>query len=196
MGVENRFGKGLIEIILWLVGWPLRGKGFRIAIGHNRPFLTNRYGDSHVNIMVGSAINDYLQSMTPEGSGLQIPPACLLDMQGEPLEYKEGVSLSVRFPVLARYANPLGHMQGGYIVAALDNTLGPFSYLIAPPSVTSALNTQYLRPVTAETAFIICTARLTERTRATLYLTGEARNPEGKLVAICQAVCQILPGKP
>jgi acyl-coenzyme A thioesterase PaaI-like protein len=68
--------------------------------------------------------------------------------------------------------------------------------LIAPPSVTSALNTQYLRPVTAETAFIICTARLTERTRATLYLTGEARNPEGKLVAICQAVCQILPGKP
>jgi len=149
-----------------------------------------------LSVLAGNAINEYLQSMAPAGAGLQIPPACLLDMQGEPLEYEQGVSLSVRFPVLRRYANPLGHMQGGYIVAALDNTLGPFSYLIAPPSVTSALNTQYLRPVTAETAFITCTARLTERTRATLYLTGEARNPEGKIVAICQAVCQILPGKP
>ena len=86
-------------------------------------------------------------------------------------------------------------MQGGYIVAALDNTLGPFSYLIAPPSVTSSLNTQYLRPVTRETSFIVCVARLTERTRGTLYLTGEARNPEDKVVALCQAVCQILSAK-
>lgn len=148
-----------------------------------------------MTILAGDAINTRLQSMTPAGSGLQIPPACLLDMQGEPLEYEEGVSLSVRFPVLPRYANPLGHMQGGYIVAALDNTLGPFSYLIAPPSVTSALNTQYLRPVTADTAFITCIARLSERTRGTLYLIGEARNPEGKIVALCQATCQILASK-
>ena len=149
-----------------------------------------------MTLLSGDAINDRLQSMLPADSGLHIPPACLVDMQGEPLEYQEGVSLSVRFPVLPRYANPLGHMQGGYIVAALDNTLGPFSYLIAPPSVTSALNTQYLRPVTAGTAFIICIARLTERTRGTLYLSGEARGPDGKIVAMCQAVCQILPARP
>ena len=76
-----------------------------------------------MTILAGDAINTRLQSMTPAGSGLQIPPACLLDMQGEPLEYEEGVSLSVRFPVLPRYANPLGHMQGGYIVAALEARL-------------------------------------------------------------------------
>lgn len=142
--------------------------------------------------LTGKAISDRLQSMAPAGTQLQIPPACLVDMLGEPLEYEEGLSLSMRFPVLPRYANPLGHMQGGYIVAALDNTLGPFSYLIAPPSVTSSLNTQYLRPVTPESSFITCVARLTERTRATLHLTGEARNPEGKVVALCQAVCKIL----
>lgn len=146
-------------------------------------------------VLTGKTISERLQSMVPEGMRLQIPPPCLIDMQGEPLEYEENVSLTVRFPVLPRYANPLGHMQGGYIVAALDNTLGPFSYLIAPPSVTSSLNTQYLRPVTAETSFITCVARLTERTRGTLYLTGEARNPEGKVVALCQAVCQILSAK-
>lgn len=143
-------------------------------------------------LLTGNAITDLLQSRASAGSDLQIPPACLLDMQGEPLEYEEGLSLSMRFPVLPRYANPLGHMQGGYMVVALDNTLGPFSYLIAPPSVTGALNTQYLRPVTAATAFITCTARLSERTRRTLYLTGEARNPQGKVMALCQATCQIL----
>jgi len=146
-------------------------------------------------VLSGNAINDRLQSLLPPGVGLQVPPACMLDMHGEPLEYEEGVRLSVRFPVLSRYANPMGHMQGGYIVAALDNTLGPFSYLIAPPSVTGTLNAQYLRPVAADTAFIICTARLLERTRGTLYLLGEARNPEGKIVALCQATCQILAAK-
>lgn len=194
MGGENPFGKGLIEIILCSRTGGRQGKGFAVAMAHNRgispPNRTHRMA-----LLTGNTINERLQAMLPSGSGLQIPPACLLDMQGEPLEYEEGVFLSVRFPVLPRYANPLGHMQGGYIVAALDNTIGPFSYLIAPPSVTASLNTQYLRPVTPETPFITCTARLTERTRATLYLTGEARNPEGKVVAMCQATCQILPAK-
>ena len=145
-----------------------------------------------MTILAGDAINTRLQSMTPAGSGLQIPPACLLDMQGEPLEYEEGVSLSVRFPVLPRYAKPLGHMQGGYIVAALDNTLGPFSYLIAPPSVTTSLNTQYLRPATGNDAYIECEAWLVERTRNVLHLHAVARNPDGKAIALCQSMNQIL----
>lgn len=117
-------------------------------------------------------------------------------MQGEFIDYVEGQSLSLRFPVLARYQNPMGHMQGGFIVAALDNTLGPFSYLIAPPSVTTSLNTQYLRPVTPKDAFIICSARLIERTRSQLHLAAEARNGDGKVLTLCQAVCQILPERP
>ena len=144
-------------------------------------------------VLSSKEIGKRLQSAAPAGIALQIPPPCLIDMQGEPLEYDEDVSLSVRFPVLTRYANPLGHMQGGYIVAALDNTTGPFSYLIAPPSVTSALNTQYLRPITPGMPFITCYARLTERTRNTLYIEGEARSPEDKVLARCQATCQILP---
>jgi len=134
-----------------------------------------------------------LSSRMPEGAGLVIPPPCLLDMQGEVLEYEEGTSLKLRFPVLPRYRNPMGHMQGGFIVAALDNTLGPFSYLIAPPSVTTSLNTQYLRPVTAKESFVICSARVVERTRSTLHLAGAVCGAEGKVVALCQSVSQILP---
>lgn len=148
--------------------------------------------------MTGNApdINALLQSKFPAGLGLMIPPPCLLDMQGEFVEYVEGRSLSVRFPVLPRYRNPIGHMQGGFIVAALDNTLGPFSYLVAPPNATTSLNTQYLRPVTGEHAYITCTARLLERTRNQLFLSGEARDADGKVLVLCQATCQILPQQP
>lgn len=138
-------------------------------------------------------INELLRARLPASVPLQIPPPCLLDMQGEFVEYIEGQSLSVRFPVLPRYQNPMGHMQGGFIVAALDNTLGPFSYLIAPPSVTTALNTQYLRPVTPKETAITCTARLVERTRNQLHLAAEARGSDGKVLTLAQAVCQILP---
>lgn len=140
-------------------------------------------------------INALLRSRLPAGAALQIPPPCLLDMQGEVVEYVEGQSLSVRFPVLPRYRNPMGHMQGGFIVAALDNSLGPFSYLIAPPSATISLNTQYPRPVTTDESAITCIARLVERTRNQLHLAGEARGSDGKVLALCQAVCQILPVK-
>ena len=127
-------------------------------------------------------------------AGLQLPPPCLTVMQAEPLEYEEGQWLSMRFPVLPDYGNPLGYMQGGFIVAALDNTMGPFSYLIAPPSVTAHLSVEYVRPVTPGTAYIDCIARLLQRTSRNLYLAAEVRNPEGKVVALCQSTSQILGG--
>ena len=140
----------------------------------------------------GDDINALIRAQAPNGVKALIPPPCLTDMDGEFVEYTEGLRLTMRFPVLPRYRNPMGHMQGGFIVAALDNTLGPFSYLIAPPSVTTSLNTQYLRPATSDDAFILCEARLVERTRNVLHLHGEARNPAGKVIALCQSVNQIV----
>ncbi len=116
-------------------------------------------------------------------------------MQGEPVEYVEGQSLAMRFPILARYQNPIGYMQGGFIVAALDNTLGPFSYLIATPSVTTSLNTQYLRPVTPDLTHITCHAKLVERTRNQLFLPAKYVTTRDAVLVMCQAVCQILPQK-
>ena len=67
-------------------------------------------------------------------------------MEGEFVDYQEGQTLSVRFPVKERYQNAIGHMQGGMIVATIDNTLGPLSFLVAPPSVTTQLNTSVHPP--------------------------------------------------
>lgn len=137
-------------------------------------------------------LTDLLRQRLPDG--LQLPPPCLTAMQAEPLEYEEGQWLSMRFPVLPGYQNPLGFMQGGFVVAALDNTLGPFSYLIAQPSVTAHLAIDYLRPVAPGTAHIDCIARLLQRTSRSLYLSGEVRGPDGKVMALCRSTCQILSG--
>ncbi len=143
--------------------------------------------------ITGDTINDLIRAQMPDAMRAMIPPPCLLDMQGEFLEYEDGMRMSLRFPVLPRYRNPMGNMQGGFIVAALDNTLGPFSYLIAPPSVTATLNTQYLRPVSPDLTHIVCEARLVARTRNVLHLAAEARSEDGKVFVLCQATQQILP---
>ncbi|MCW5580258.1 MAG: PaaI family thioesterase [Luteimonas sp.] len=141
----------------------------------------------------GHDLNALIRARLPASLHGMIPPPCLVDMQGECLGYEDGVRLCMRFPVLARYRNPLGNMQGGFVVAALDNTIGPFSFLIAPPSATTSLDTQYLRPVTSAETHVTCSAWLVERTRNTLHIHAQATNGEGKVVALAQSVNQILP---
>jgi uncharacterized protein (TIGR00369 family) len=142
--------------------------------------------------LTGQAILDALAAGVPPEIRARLPPPCLLDMQAEPVEFVPGDRLVMRFPVLERYQNPFGYMQGGFVLAALDNTIGPFSFLIAPPSVTGQITINYVRPVTHEYTHLTCIATVLERTRKTLYLTGRAFVDDGKLAAVAQATCQIL----
>ncbi len=124
--------------------------------------------------------------------GIEIPPKVYTVMDAEVIDYEEKRSLTIRFPVKDKYQNPLGHMQGGVIIAAIDNTLGLLSYLVAPPSATLQLNTQYVRPVTAEDQFIQVKAELVDKTRNLILMRAEVRNEADKLVAICQATQQVI----
>ena len=40
--------------------------------------------------------------------------------------------------------------------------------------------------------WIECEARLLQRTTRSLYLSAEARSPDGKVLALCQSTCQIV----
>jgi uncharacterized protein (TIGR00369 family) len=135
---------------------------------------------------------ELLKTSQLEGSDLEMPPKCFLTMDGEFLDYEEGEALRARFPVKEAYRNPLGYMQGGFLVAAMDNTLGPLSYLVAPPSVTSQLNTSFIRPVTPDLDYVYVEARVVERTRKQIFITTHARDSRGKLLAICHANCVLL----
>ena len=118
-----------------------------------------------------------------------IPPPVLVTMQAEFLAFDpDGGSLTVRFPVLEKYLNPYGSMQGGMVAAAVDNTLGPLSMLVAPPNVTRRLAMKYVRPITPELEFITVRGKLTEHKGQRLTFSAEVRDQEGTLLARAQAV--------
>jgi uncharacterized protein (TIGR00369 family) len=128
-----------------------------------------------------------------EGTDLQIPPPSFEEMSAEIRAYDpEAQTLRVRIPVADRYENPTGVMQGGFVCAALDNVLGPLSYLVAPPSATTQLNVTFLRPVRPEHEAIDVTARFEERAGKQLVFSGTVRTPDGKTAATCTSTCRIL----
>lgn len=117
-----------------------------------------------------------------------IPPPVFLTMRGEFLTFdaQAGV-LETRFPVLEEYLNPYGAMQGGMVAAAVDNTLGPLSMLVAPPNVTRRLQMKYSRQVTPDLEYITVKGKLLERKGRWLTFSAEVRDQEGALLARAQA---------
>lgn len=117
-----------------------------------------------------------------------VPPPVFKAMEGEFVAYDAGAAtLTARFPVKEHYLNPYGTMQGGMIAAAVDNTLGPLSMLVAPPNVTRRLQVTYSRPVTLETAHILVTARLVGRDGRRLRLRADVTDLNGRRVARAKA---------
>ena len=139
-----------------------------------------------------SSVLDRLRQQMPDGVDLQLPPPCYEDMEAEAVSYDaDAETLVVRMPVRERYQNPMRLMQGGYLCAAIDNTLGPLSFLVAPPSVTTQLTTHFLRPVDPSIEYIEVEGRLAERAGRQLFLEAIVRLPNGKTAVRAQATCQI-----
>ncbi len=121
-----------------------------------------------------------------------LPPPCFTEMNGEYVSFTENRILVCRFPNDPRFQNPIGLMQGGFIVAAIDNTLGPLSYLVAPPSVTTQLNTTYLRPVTMRDTYLDVHGEVLEQSKSYLHMRATVLNPSGKKIALAFSTNQIL----
>jgi acyl-coenzyme A thioesterase PaaI-like protein len=128
-----------------------------------------------------------------EASGLIVPPPVFIEFGGEFLDYDpERQWIKARFPVQERWLNPMYVVQGGVIVAAIDNTIGPLSYMVALPSATTSLEVKFLRPITPNMAYFNVEGWVEERTHNNLFMAAKAINVEGKTLVMCQATCQIL----
>jgi acyl-coenzyme A thioesterase PaaI-like protein len=121
-------------------------------------------------------------------SEFQLPPPVFKAMQGEFLSFnlEQGV-LVTRFPVLDSFLNPYGSMQGGMVAAAVDNTFGPLSMLVASPNVTRRLEMKYSHPITPDLEFITVTSRVREQDGRWLILMAEVRDETGRLLAKAKA---------
>ncbi|OGO21007.1 MAG: hypothetical protein A2Z14_12630 [Chloroflexi bacterium RBG_16_48_8] len=128
------------------------------------------------------------QRLGDRAHDLLIPPPVFREMNGEFLDFDltHGI-LQTRFPVLEKFLNPYGSMQGGMIAAAVDNTFGPLGMLVAPPNVTRRLEMKYSRPVTTGLDFITVEARFIDRQDRWLTFTAEVRDQAGRLLARAKA---------
>lgn len=115
-------------------------------------------------------------------------------MQGEFIEFVNGEKLVAQFPNLERYMNPFGFMQGGIIVAAIDNTISPLSYVSAPPSITKEINTTYKRPIKACDECIKVMATIVKKSATHIMLHAEVLNAKGKLAASAVVNCVFIKG--
>lgn len=117
-------------------------------------------------------------------AGFLIPPPVFMLMEGEFIAFNRDEGwLKARFPIKRDYLNPYQVMQGGMIAAAIDNTLGPLSMLIAPPNVTRVLEIKYSAPVSPGLGFIVVEARLLDRKDRELDFKFEVRSEEQQLLA-------------
>ena len=124
---------------------------------------------------------------------LQLPPPIFMDMAGEFVDMDMAAkTLTVRFPVQERYQNPMGYMQGGMIAAAIDNAIGPLSFMVAAPNVTKTMEVNYLRPITTSVAEITVVAAFESQNERELTFVADVLRGDGTKLATARSINVLL----
>lgn len=98
-----------------------------------------------------------------------MPPPIFESMQCDIIDYNpQSQSLTAKMPVLHAWLNPFSTMQGGMIMAAVDNAVGPLSMLLSTPSWTRNMESKYLKPIHYGMEYIYVVATLVEQKRRRL----------------------------
>jgi len=144
----------------------------------------------------GVSVSELIEATLGEDKGkFLLPPPVYETISAEVVEVDaEQGQLSLRFPMLRRYLNPYGTMQGGMIAAAIDNTIGPLSMLVAPPNVTRSMELEYFKPVLGSLPHIVIRAKLAERNKRRLVFEASVQSPGGDELASARAVHLIVSG--
>jgi len=104
-------------------------------------------------------------------------------------------TIEVAFTATEQFLNPAGNVQGGFLAAMLDDTLGPA--LVATLgedewAPTIDLHVQFLRP--AKPGKLRASGRVVRRGKDIAFLAGELRGPDGEIVAAATASAMIRRG--
>jgi len=117
--------------------------------------------------------------------------AALLGFELLSIDPDEG-SIEIAFEATSRFRNPMGHIQGGFLAAMLDDTLGPALVATLQPdqfAPTLDLHVQFIRPATP--GRIIGRGRIVSKGRGIAFLAGELINDDGELLACATATAAL-----
>ena len=112
------------------------------------------------------------------------PPAAILLGWELITEDPEAGTIEIAFHPDGRMLNPQGSVQGGFVAAMLDDTMGPALVsmsggTIMPRSID--LNISFIRPVMP--GRVVGRGRVVKAGRAVVFLEGELFDTEGNLLA-------------
>ena len=102
--------------------------------------------------------------------------------------------IKVGFNPKPEFLNMSGHVQGGFISAMLDDTLGPAIVVKTKGEVvvpTIDLHTHFLSPV--HLGDVICEAHVTKLGRSIAFTEGTLYNSKGKACARATASSMLVP---
>jgi uncharacterized protein (TIGR00369 family) len=126
-----------------------------------------------------------------EGRAAPPPAAVLLGWQLVAVDTDAG-TIEVSFHATDQFLNPVGVVQGGFLAAMLDDTLGPALVATLGPqqfAPTLDLHVQFLRP--ACPGRLIGRGRVTRKGSGVAFLAGELVDEEGGVIATATATAQI-----
>jgi uncharacterized protein (TIGR00369 family) len=101
--------------------------------------------------------------------------------------------IEVIFDASDGFTNSMGSIQGGFLAAMLDDTLGPALVATLPEgqfAPTLELKVSFLRP--ARPSRITGTGRVVHRGGSIAFLAGELRDEAGELLATATATARII----
>jgi uncharacterized protein (TIGR00369 family) len=102
-------------------------------------------------------------------------------------------TISVQFEAKQEFLNPMGNVQGGFLAAMLDDTLGPALVATLPKdhfAPTIELKVNFIRP--AKLGRVIGTGRVVSKGGTIAFLAGELKTEQGELLATATATARIV----
>jgi uncharacterized protein (TIGR00369 family) len=126
-----------------------------------------------------------------EGREAPPPAATLLGWELVSIDPEAG-TIEVAFAATGQFLNPAGVIQGGFLAAMLDDTLGPALVATLGPgqfAPTTDLHVQFLRP--ARPGRLTGRGRVVRRGGNVAFLAGELLDETGQIVAVATATALI-----
>jgi uncharacterized protein (TIGR00369 family) len=126
--------------------------------------------------------------------GLPMPPvARTLGWTLRAIDPEAG-TIEVGFTATDAFTNPTGAVQGGFVAAMLDDTMGPAVFAMGKGEIfapTLDLNVSFLKP--AMPGAFVGKGRVISLGKSIAFLEGELYDAAGELVARSTATARVLP---
>jgi uncharacterized protein (TIGR00369 family) len=120
------------------------------------------------------------------------PAAATLGFKLLDIDAEQG-TIRVQFEGKEQFLNPMGNVQGGFLCAMLDDTLGPALVATLPKdhfAPTIELKVSFIKP--AKPGVFVGTGRVVSRGGTIAFLSGELSTEQGELIATATATARIV----